>query len=64
VLGYSYKLIYNNLFKGHGSQDEVMRSPYVSPAWFGLSEADTGEESFERWPKTFILAGGGESEFC
>jgi hypothetical protein len=61
-LGYSYDLIYSNLFKGYPSRDEVLKSPYVSPAWFGLSESDKGEESFERWPKTFILAGGGESK--
>ncbi len=40
---------------------KMLENPYVSPAWYGLSEEDTGEESFEQWPKTFILAGGGES---
>lgn len=39
---------------------KMLENPYVSPAWYGLSEEDTGEESFEQWPKTFILAGGGE----
>ncbi len=61
-LGYSYTLIYGNLFKGYRSQQEMLQSPYVSPAWYGLSEAQTGEASFERWPPTYISAGGGESE--